>query len=129
MPSTHVSDHIIGYLCATSYLPVKSVEVLCVCLCLCLFSCPSVCFCLFDFLPELRSLILPSVISTIAILVKLFQMIWGCIASFVVCYSGCLSHLSIYLESPLLWRASKEGIFFLGGPEIQKEAGTPEKTM
>ena len=33
MPSNFVYDYIIGYLCATSYLPVKSVEVSCVSAC------------------------------------------------------------------------------------------------
>ena len=71
------------YFCATSYLPEKSVNVLCV------FACTS--FCLTLHLPkkfdcDKVNLVL-SVITITVVLVKLSQMIWGYINICLVCQS------------------------------------------
>ena len=85
------------------------------------------------------------VISITTILVKLLQLIWGVVTTFVVCQSVCLSYVSVYLELQLLGGASKRGgdwglekvkIFgctqiyggpqdiFWGEPEIRRKLGS-----
>ena len=85
------------------------------------------------------------VIGITTILVKLLQLIWGVVTTFVVCQSVCLSYVSVYLELQLLGGASKRGgdwglekvkIFgctqiyggpqdiFWGEPEIRRKLGS-----
>ena len=82
-------------LCATSYIPVKSVKVLRVCLPVSAVVL-SICLPLLDWFTFTDKCdcdkinYLDSMISITTILVKLLQMIWCHLTSFVVCQSVCL---------------------------------------